>query len=155
MGENHVIEVRNTFINENAGTEKNDTSKFSFSGINLSKSGILKIGLAINASQIAINTAKTLLIDVPMSKLNRVGSYTGNEIAQSTINNNLNILRDGLSFAKGLITNPVGTIYNAVVQRKDYLLSIQKQNDSAEYLRKTFLFSSNKGETNIWQIIFQ
>ena len=93
----------------------------------------------------AVKTAKVLAIETPLKILSRVGEYTGNDQAQMQITNTLNQINGTTSFLGGLITNPLGTLIDAGLRMKDYELQIQKQNDQAEYLRKTLLVESSKG----------
>ena len=113
-------------------TASSDVKMTSF----LAKSAL--IGLTVKA-------AKVLAMETPLKILSRVGDYTGNDQAQMQINNTLNQINGTTSFLGGLITNPLGTLIDAGLRMKDYELQIQKQNDQAEYLRKTLLIESNKG----------
>lgn len=154
QGRHHVIEV----VLSTEVTQSDNNVSPSINPVNKSMNAVVKpttqsklskfVG-KLHLATLATTTAKTLLIDIPLGQAKRVGLYTGNDIAQTDIDNALNVIQSSVSFAMGLITNPVGTIYQAHMKRKDYLLSVQKQNESAEYYRRSLLISINKGGTKL------
>jgi hypothetical protein len=151
-GRHHVIEVVLKSVNQDTSTTTTQSQTNPVNNKSVSTKVNIKLGKfagKLYLAKLAINTAKTLVVEMPLSTLQRVGSYTGNDIAQTDINNTLDTIQSGISFAKGMITNPVGTAWNAILKRQDYLLSVQKQNDSIDYLKKTLLLNVNKGGTKL------
>lgn len=145
MGEKHIIEVRNTHSssdNDNSNVSSvSSESTLGFTNL-FGKSSSLNVGKMIGVAVVAkaaLDTASYLCKELPLKILSRVGEYQCDTQKQTQINE----MMSGFSSVGRLVANPVSFIVDEAFNIRDQTLQSHKNNEDAEYLRKTLLISSS------------
>ena len=139
MGENHLIEVK--MVKDTPMDNSEGSTGLLFKNRTFDAKKLITTSIMVTA---VTSLAKAVASDV-IQNFNHIGDYTGNLQLQNQVNDIRKNASNFFSFA----TNPIGYSQQRKWELRDYNLQISKQNESADYLRKTLLVSLNKGGTKL------